>query len=265
MDEVSGTNGGARAAVMREAMAVAGELPRPVPRAVLCPYCGSASPGSDRCASCGGRFDPLSRQATQNHMGPWFLRDDRSPHRPGCTYDTLIRMVDAGQIGPDAVLRGPSTRQFWTLARHTPGVAQRFGFCHNCRASVSRDAFQCPSCHASFSVDRDRQHLGVGEARPLPGKAAPEVLAMQAGATTPQAVVAVQPPGFAGGAGPDDAAERGTRERAARWREQAEKDRTRGVIALVLAALVVLVSIFYGAVVRTKSAPSAPQPVAAEG
>jgi len=198
-------------------------------------------------------------------MGPWFIRDDRSPHRPGCTYETLIRMVDAGQIGPDAVLRGPSTRQFWTLARHTPGVAQRLGFCHNCRASVSKDAFQCPSCHASFSVDRDRQHLGVGEVRPLPGKGSPEVLAMQAGSPPAQAAAAIQPAGFSGAEPSDAAAERGIRDRAARWREQAEKDRTRGVIALVLAALVVLVSLFYGAVVRTKSTPADSQPAVAEG
>lgn len=253
---------------MRSAAAVAGDPPKPMPRSVLCPYCGSATPGTDRCSACAGRFDPLSRQATQNHMGPWYVRDERSPHRPGCTYDTLCRLVDAGQVGPDSVIRGPSTRQFWTLARHTPGVAHRLGCCHNCRAPVSRDAFQCPSCQAAFVVDQDRQHLGVGEARPLPGKGTPEVLAMQAGglggATVSPANTEITRPSVAGD-GPLGAELEHARDRAARWRHQAELDRTRGVIALVLATLVVLVSLFYAGVLASRPAATESAATASEG
>ena len=32
---------------------------------VLCPYCGHAQFGGDRCQACAGLFEPLSRRATQ--------------------------------------------------------------------------------------------------------------------------------------------------------------------------------------------------------
>ena len=214
-------------------------------------------------AACGGRFDPLSRQATQNHMGPWSVRDERNPHRPGCTYDTICRMIDAGTISPDTVLRGPTTRQFWTLARHTPGVAHRLGFCHNCREPVDKNAFQCPTCHAPFTADRDRQHLGVGPYRPLPGQGAPEVLALHAG-----------PPDRAGR--PPEPAPRGSPSQpapdaellamakraqsvAAEWRRASRLERTRAVIAMALAGLVILISLVYtGLIVSRNTQPSSP-------
>lgn len=171
---------GVRAEVMAHARAIAGEPPTPKLRSLVCPYCGAVTPDSGRCEKCAGRFDPLSRQATQNQMGPWEIRDERVPFRPGCSYATLVRLIEQGAVRGETVLRGPSTRQFWTLARHTPGVANRLGVCHNCQAIVKPDAFSCPSCEASFEVERDRQHMGLGPARPLPGQGLPEVLALHA-------------------------------------------------------------------------------------
>ena len=252
-------SGSAREAVMSRALQVAGELPRPMPRAVLCPYCGGVTAQTGRCTACGGRFDPLSRQATQNHMGPWAVRDERSPHRPGCTYETLCRLIDSGAVGLDSVLRGPTTRQFWTLARHTPGVAHWLGVCHNCREPVAKDAFQCPSCHAPFTVDRDRQHLGVGPFRPLPGQGTPEVMALHAG---PARSAGVEPKDFTRVTGGGEAAGGGANEEQARaagraqaaaaaWRRHSEQERGRGLVALVLAALVVLTSLLYAGLVSS--------------
>lgn len=269
---VSGGAGGVPASgvavrdeVMRQAMGVAGEIPRPQPRAVLCPYCGSLTGNTARCTGCGGRFDPLSRQATQNHMGPWAIRDERSPHRPGCTYETLCRLVDSGAVGLDTVVRGPSTRQFWTLARHAPGVASRLGVCHNCRAEVKKDAFSCPSCHASFGVDRDRQHMGVGPVRPLPGQGTPEVLALHAG---PARSPATEPRDFTrsegggadsvGGLAAASAAVSQAQSAAARWKYVSDLDRQRGVIALVLAAMVVLTSLVYAGMVADRARNAEP-------
>jgi|TARA_R110000782_G_scaffold20675_19_gene55904 hypothetical protein len=255
---------------MAGAMGVAGELPRPMPRAVLCPYCGGVTAQTGRCTACGGRFDPLSRQATQNHMGPWAIRDDRAPHRPGCTYETLCRLIDAGSVGLDSVVRGPSTRQFWTLARHTPGVSHRLGVCHNCREPVARDAFQCPSCHAPFTVDRDRQHLGVGPFRPLPGQGTPEVMALHAG---PARSAGVEPKDFTrvttgadgnasagmGGATEEQIRAAGRAQTAATtWRRHSEQERSRGLVALVLAALVVLTSLLYAGLVSSGPTRGAP-------
>jgi hypothetical protein len=171
---------------MRRAMVVAfgegggGVLASPKLRNLICPFCGDLTADSGRCAHCHARFDPLSRQATQNEMGPWFVRDDSMPYRPGCSYSTIQRLIENGGIQANSVLRGPSTHQFWMLAKHTPGVAHLLGVCHSCGEAVEKDAFACRNCHAAFSTDRDRQHLGLGPTRPLPGRAPAQVLALHA-------------------------------------------------------------------------------------
>ena len=52
-------------------------------KVVSCPYCGVSQPAEDLCRSCGGLYDDLSRQATQNDMGPWFVRMPNRPFQPG--------------------------------------------------------------------------------------------------------------------------------------------------------------------------------------
>lgn len=151
--------------------------PNPVPQLVLCPYCGGISRDALRCQHCRGRFDPLSRQATQNAMGPWWLRDEDSPFGPGCSYDTIRALVERGTIGPNTVLRGPTTNQFWTLAKRVPGVAHLLGMCHQCQQPARASDFLCSSCGAGFSCETDRQHLGVGSVQLLPGQAPAAIIA----------------------------------------------------------------------------------------
>ncbi|MCW5776996.1 MAG: hypothetical protein KIS87_11200 [Phycisphaeraceae bacterium] len=151
--------------------------PRPQPRVVLCPYCGSRSRDPHRCESCAGYFDPLSRQATQNAMGPWFIRDDAQPFRPGCSYDTLRTLIRRGKVGPETPIRGPTTRQFWVLAKRCPAVANLFGICHACARPVEPSDRACRHCGASFEPPDDRQQLGLGSVRLLPGHAPPEQVA----------------------------------------------------------------------------------------
>jgi len=165
---------------MEAARRIAGDAPRPRLRTLVCPYCGGLTPDEGRCGHCDAKLDALSRQATQNHMGPWFVRDERSAFRPGCSYSTIRRMVDDGPITPNTVVRGPSTHQFWMLAKHTPGVAHLLGACHNCGTGADAEMFACRSCGEPFSTDRDRQHLGLGPVRALPGSASAEVVAMHA-------------------------------------------------------------------------------------
>lgn len=154
--------------------------PTPKPRVTICPYCGSRSRSLAACESCRGKFDPLSRQATQNAMGPWFIRDEDNPHRPGCSHETLVLLIQRGEVRLDTVLRGPASRQFWTLARWCPGVAHLLGVCHSCQRAVDPLATVCEACGASFRQASDRQQLGLGEVRFVPGRgepvaAAPEV------------------------------------------------------------------------------------------
>lgn len=129
--------------------------------AILCPYCGRTQWGGERCGNCGGLFEPLSRMATQIAMGPWYIRDKANPFNPGCSYETLQQMIRRGRIHPNTVLRGPTTHQFWSVARNVPGVAHLIGFCHRCNARVPTDAQYCPECSERFSEPRDRNQLGL--------------------------------------------------------------------------------------------------------
>ena len=88
-------------------------------KVLICPYCGETQTTAERCRGCGGLFEPLSRQATHNAMGPWFVRDPGKPFHPGCNYETLIRMIDRGQVTKYSIVRGPTTKQFWTVAKHS--------------------------------------------------------------------------------------------------------------------------------------------------
>jgi len=153
---------------------------------VLCPYCGSLSTLAKQCNICSGYFDLLSRQRSQNAMGPWFVRDLSKPFQPGCSYSTLVRMAQKGKIKPDTVLRGPSTRQFWSFARQTPGVANLLGECHACHKPVAPTSNACPNCKASFLVPDDRQVLGLSPVHLLPGDTDAQTIARSlSGAQTP--------------------------------------------------------------------------------
>ena len=144
---------------------------------LLCPYCGAATPHGTRCIACRGLLDPLSRQASQNAMGPWFVRDIAMPFMPGCSYETLVGMVTRGKITRRSVLRGPTTRQFWCTAERTPGVSHLLGVCHNCRVDVQPTDSFCDECGAGFTVEPDRQSLGLGAVHLLPGQATPQSIA----------------------------------------------------------------------------------------
>ncbi|MFM9996731.1 MAG: hypothetical protein ACKVU4_13140 [Phycisphaerales bacterium] len=173
----------------------------PQPRGVLCPFCGEVSPDVRQCRGCRAFLDPLSRQATQNEMGPWAIRDQAQPFRPGCSYTTVRRLVERGKIGPMTVIRGPTTRQAWSFAGRTPSVANLLGVCHNCRKTVNPDDPACPSCGASFAPETDRQRLGLAPVHLLPGQASPEAIASAAAAeradrapVLPKAPPASRPP-----------------------------------------------------------------------
>jgi hypothetical protein len=90
-------------------------------------------------------------------------------------------MASAGLITEQTVIRGPSTRQFWTYAIRTPMVANLIGRCHSCQSKVGPSEFSCRSCGAVFTPETDRQHLGLGPVRLLPGQAAPEIIAAASG------------------------------------------------------------------------------------
>ncbi len=128
---------------------------------VVCPYCGNAQHASDRCEVCRGLFEPLSRRATQIAMGPWFIRDGSNPYLPGCSFDMVKRQIESGRIKPHTVMRGPTTRQFWTVARRVPGVAVLLGYCDACGEHVERNARMCRRCGNTLLARHERNELGL--------------------------------------------------------------------------------------------------------
>lgn len=158
---------------------------------ILCPYCGSTQrrgEGADvgRCRSCGGLFEPLSQRATQISMGPWYVRDRRNPFRPGCSYEVLRKMAAAGRLKPHSVIRGPTTRQFWSMARHVPGIAHLLGRCHACGTHVKPDDAKCHDCGAPFIEVDERNDLGLQFPTKEDADAAQEQLAREVRGVTGQ-------------------------------------------------------------------------------
>jgi hypothetical protein len=148
---------------------------------LICPYCGEAQRASDRCRACGGLFEALSRQATHNAMGPWYVRDSARPFQPGCSYETIVRLIERGRVTKTSIIRGPTTKQFWTVARRVPGLSHLFGYCHHCESKVEPSMHGCPSCGVPFGAYLDRDYLGLPEIRPLPWEADVEEAAVQSG------------------------------------------------------------------------------------
>ena len=113
-------------------------------------------------------------------MGPWFFHDDAVPFRPGCSYETLRKLIAKKRVTGETIIRGPGTNQFWVYARHAPGVAHLMGVCHNCGRQAGEDAFMCEHCGAAFPAFEDRQMLGLAPVRLLPGQAKPSHVAASA-------------------------------------------------------------------------------------
>ncbi len=215
----------------------------PVGPQFVCPYCGGRTSAMARCDQCRGPLDPLSRQATQNTMGPWFIRDEGHPFRPGCSYGTLAQLVQRGKVTMETVLRGPTTRQFWTPLRRVPGVAHLLGICHSCQSPTQPDAMGCSRCGASFVVEEDRQNLGLGPVHLLPGQAPADRIAtstLTPSATAPTTVVNVPP--MVSGAG--TMATGVSRDRARLDRMEREAGALKMSLGIAAAIVVVLLAAF---------------------
>ena len=222
------------------------ESARPQGVGVVCPYCGhaqsAAGAGATQCASCKGLFDPLSRQATQNAMGPWWVLNPQRPTGPGISYEKLAELVRRGKVSKATVVRGPTTRQFWALARDTAGVAVLLGECHNCHREVMPDEFICAHCNTVLAPRSDRQHLGLAPVQLLPGEASPSEIAASTRATTqpaprqaaPTRTYAAPPP-----SAPSESASELGPSSARRMRQQMARQQMYLVILLIFVGVLV--------------------------
>lgn len=138
----------------------------------VCPYCGQWLTAVSRCDSCNGRLDRASLEVTRSHLGPWYVRDTRHPHKPGCSFDVLRRLAARGSLHRESVVRGPTTGGLWRLASETRGVSALVGCCWSCGGDLHPAVQACHACGAQ------QQPLGAGS-EPTPSDA-PRALAAAA-------------------------------------------------------------------------------------
>ncbi len=126
----------------------------------LCCICGHDKTGADECPECETIFSP-AEDATRITLGGWFIHGKAHAYKPGISYEQIRREAELGTLTGRSIVRGPTTEQFWQLAKNTPGIAHLTGCCHACGEKVEPAAESCPACHASFSVPADPDWVGL--------------------------------------------------------------------------------------------------------
>ena len=139
-------------------------------RILVCPICGETQRETSVCRSCETPLDPNGLLHAEGAVGPWWIRDVNRPFCPGMTYDHIVALARRGKFERHALLRGPTTRQLWTVARHVPGIAHILGRCHKCDTHVKPKTRSCPECNTPFLAYRDRNNLGLDSSDPSEGE-----------------------------------------------------------------------------------------------
>jgi hypothetical protein len=245
------------------------------PARVLCPYCGLIQPVTARCAGCKGLLDPESRQATQNAMGPWFVRNPAAAHHPGCSYPTLRELVRRGKVTRETILRGPTTAQFWNMAANTPGVAVLLGECHACHQPAREDEYLCRHCGVVLTPRTDRQHLGLAPIRTVgvpvsqpPVVSSTPVSALSMPAAAPESESASSFTTSAESSGTSSFAQAGVHAAPIAFGTEAvlakrrATDRRQRVVLVAGAVVLSIVALGAIAVIASRTAPKKPAPAA---
>lgn len=130
-------------------------------RILACPLCGETQYEQSVCKQCGGSLDPEGLLLAEASFGPWYIRDEDNPFAPGMTYDILAQKVADEAVHRFTLVRGPTTRQLWIVAKRVPGIAHLLGRCHKCDEHVDTEARTCPACNVAFGGYRERDSLGL--------------------------------------------------------------------------------------------------------
>ncbi len=138
-------------------------------RILVCPICGETQPETNVCVVCNTLLEQEGILLAEGGIGPWWIRNEDLPFRPGITYEQVVDLAKMEKIQLHTLMRGPTTRQLWKIARRVRGVAHLLGRCHNCGEHVDSNARQCESCNAEFLAFRDRNNLGVDVTTPTKG------------------------------------------------------------------------------------------------
>lgn len=135
-------------------------------RILVCPVCGEAQQETSVCRECDNSLDTDGLLYAESSIGPWWVRDKKYPFKPGMTYDHIAEMAKNGEIALHSIIRGPTTRQLWKVARRVQGIAHLLERCHKCGEHVGMDARECSACQATFFSYRDRNNLGLDVSMP---------------------------------------------------------------------------------------------------
>ena len=130
-------------------------------RILACPLCGETQYEQSVCKQCGGSLDPNGLLLAEASIGPWFVRDEANPFSQGMTYDILLKKLEDKIIHKYTLVRGPTTRQLWKVAKYVPGIAHLLGRCHKCKSHVDPTIRACSSCGEAFGGYRDRNNMGL--------------------------------------------------------------------------------------------------------
>ncbi len=137
---------------------------------LVCPFCGELQKESEVCQICSKLLGRGGVMLAEAEMGPWWIRREKYPFRPGLKYDLFIDHVRTGEIEMKTIIRGPTTKQLWDIAGRVQGIAHLLGRCHACGEEVKPTALSCSSCKVQFFVYRDRNNLGLDQSNPSEGE-----------------------------------------------------------------------------------------------
>lgn len=126
----------------------------------LCPICANDALANGTCDACQRVFTPVDR-ATRVTLGPWQLRDSQLPFTTGMSWVQLKQKIEAGEVTGDWLVRGPTSHQFFSVVRHTPGLAHLAGKCYQCASSVKPTDTACANCAATLNVTAPPDALGL--------------------------------------------------------------------------------------------------------
>jgi hypothetical protein len=139
-------------------------------RILVCPICGETQPEIKMCRVCMVLLEPYGLLLAEGAIGPWWVRNEDLTFRPGITYDNLSALALTGKITLQSIVRGPTTRQLWKVARRVKGLSHLLGRCHNCGEHVSPKDRTCNSCDVQFLKYLDRNNMGLELGAPPKGE-----------------------------------------------------------------------------------------------
>lgn len=103
-------------------------------------------------------------------IGPWWIRNEELPFLPGKTYEHVADLARTDKIHLQTIMRGPTTRQLWKVARRVKGIAHLLGRCHKCGEHVEPDSISCATCHEPFLKYTKRNEMGLEGGEPVQGE-----------------------------------------------------------------------------------------------